>query len=414
MKSKKTKVAVGMSGGVDSSVAALLLRKAGYEVVGLFMKLWHDSTCSVSRENACCDAKAEADARQVAKIIGIKFYVVDAREPFKKMVTDYFINEYKNLRTPNPCVVCNNKIKFGWLLDFAEKLGCEFIATGHYARINVVIPDSVGKLENKELDPRLRGDDKEGYTGRDDSVRLLKGKGKKKDQSYFLAGLNQEQLSKIIFPLGEITKGEVRKIAKENKLPVFEKRESQEVCFIADNDYRGFLRRHLGEQYFKPGEIVNSVGNIIGRHEGLINYTIGQRKGINQISNSKFLISNQIPNPKSKTGKQALYVIGFDKEKNRLIVGEDSELFRNKFEIKDVNWNKGTGNEERGKSELSVKIRYGAEPIPCKIFEILDSRFEILDSKFEIQLAVFARAVTPGQSAVIYRGEEVVGSGTIV
>ena len=392
---KKIKIAVGMSGGVDSSVAALLLKQAGYEVVGLFMKLWHDPTCSVNRENACCDAKAEADARQVAKILGIQFYVVDARAPFKKMVTDYFIDEYKNLRTPNPCVVCNNKIKFGWMLDFAEKLGCKFIATGHYTRVEPVI---LNEVKNLKSDGRSFADAQD-----DGHYYLFKGKDSKKDQSYFLAGLDQKQLSKIIFPLGEMTKEEVRKIAKENELPIFAKAESQEVCFIADNDYRGFLRRHLGEQYFKAGEIVNSAGVIIGRHEGLVNYTIGQRKGIEQISNC----SKQIPNTKSQTERHPLYVIGFDKGKNQLIVGEDAELFKDKFEIKDVKFVSRKFGDLGNLGDLKVKIRYGAEAIPCEISIIHDSLFMI-------QLATPARAVTPGQSAVLYSGEEVIGQGVII
>ena len=380
---KKKKVAVGMSGGVDSSVSALLLKQQGYDVVGLFMKLWHDP-CGTG-QNACCDEKALADAQKVAKEIGIPLYVVDVRREFKEAVTDYFIDEYSNCRTPNPCVVCNKKIKFGWLLDFAKKIGCDYLATGHYARVsksvNQRVSNSVQELTNRPADSLF--------------YSLEKGKDLAKDQSYFLYRLSQDQLSRIIFPVGGMTKDEVRKIAKENDLPVHEKKESQEICFVED-DYRSFLKRNLGENAFQAGEIVDSEGNIIGRHEGLINYTIGQRKGIDQVASSK-----------GQVARKPLYVIGFNREKNQLVVGEDKDLLKKEFVVESVSWiNPSSEGQVASSKGLKVKIRYKADEVPCSVTMIRDSRFMI-------QTAKPVRAVTPGQSAVFYSGDEVIGGGVI-
>jgi len=450
MKQQKVKVAIGMSGGVDSSVSALLLKQAGYEVVGLFMKLWHDP-CGTA-QNACCDDRALADAHLVADKIGIPLYEVDVRKEFKEAVTDYFIDEYAAIRTPNPCVVCNKKIKFGWLLDFAKKIGCDYLATGHYARIERVASTEalVPSTRNSELG----------------TCHLLKGIDDTKDQSYFLYQLNQEQLSHIIFPVGDMTKSEVRKIAKENDLPVFEKAESQEVCFISDNDYRSFIKRNFqvhSTQYtvhsspFKSGDIVDKKGDVIGRHDGLVNYTVGQRKGISVHSTQYTVHSDTKPS----------YVIGFDKEKNGLIVGEEKELYKTEFKVENfhfINLNfesemvsnvrssgQITPNQDQHPvfKNLSVKIRYKAEAIPCvAVIPVNDSpplrggvrrgeNTEISDlnltppptpprrgggyfaddkekNKFLIHLASPARAITPGQSAVFYSGNEVIGGGIIV
>lgn len=358
----KIKIAIGMSGGVDSSVSAMLLKQQGYDVVGFFMKLWHDP-CGIS-ENACCDERALMDARKVADQLDIPFYVVDVREEFKKEIVDYFIDEYKNLRTPNPCVLCNKKIKFGWLLDFAKKVGCEKLATGHYTKI---VQDDKG------------------------SYHLLKGSDESKDQSYFLYQLDQAQLCHIIFPVGEMTKTEVRELAKKNNLPTSEKKESQEVCFIADNNYREFLKRYLDKSYFVPGRIIDKDGFTIGEHNGLVNYTIGQRKGIDQ---SQVFKSNEAKGP--------LYVIGFDNKKNLLIVGKDEELLKDEMIVSNINWTHYKSNYK----DLKVKIRYGAKEIGC-------SMTRIQNSEFRIQLDGSVRAIAPGQSAVFYRGDEVVGGGMI-
>ena len=387
MEKKKEKIAIAMSGGVDSAVAAKILVDQGYEVVGFMMKLWSDPDyCNVpsangsrGRENACCDAQGVLDAKKVAEMIGIPFYLLNAKEIFKKHVADYFLEEYKNLRTPNPCVVCNDKIKFGWLLDFARKTGCDYLATGHYARI-------IRKSK---------------------SFHLLKGKDENKDQSYFLYNLNQEQLSEILFPVGEYTKTEVRAMAKKWHLPVFEKRESQEICFIQDKDFREFLKRNISARYFKPGEIVDNEGNILGKHEGLINYTIGQRKGIEQteglqMTKSKLQISNENQNPNDKKPQ---YVTGFDEKKNRLIVGEDKEVYKNEMRVNDIHFIQNGESRITNNEKTQVKIRYRHPAVGGK--------FMIRDSKYIIQFDQPQRAITPGQSAVFYEGDEVLGGGII-
>jgi tRNA-uridine 2-sulfurtransferase len=375
MKKNKIKVAIAMSGGVDSSVAAKLLLDQGYIVIGFMMKLWSEDSKTPGKENACCDIKGVEDARRVANQLGIPFYLVDAREEFKKHVVDYFIEEYKNLRTPNPCVVCNEKIKFGWLLDFAKKSNCDFLATGHYSRIEK---------------------DNAGY-------HLIKAKDENKDQSYFLYNLNQDQLSKILFPIGEFTKPEVREMAKKWKLPVHKKKESQEICFVKEKDFREFLRRHIPKELFKPGDIVTGKGIVVGKHDGLINYTIGQRKGIEQSQKSK--IRNQNDNSKF-INKEPLYVIGYNINKNQLIVGKDSKIYKNEMAVGGVN-RTSIGNEQLAMSDkhLTIKIRYRHKAVPVKSI--------VHNSKFIIRFKEPQRAVTPGQSAVFYLDDEVLGGGII-
>jgi len=425
---KKIKVALGMSGGVDSSVAALLLKEQGFDVVGLFMKLWNDPTCSTSRENSCCDEKAQMDAKMVADKLGIPFYVVDAREYFKQEVTDYYLDEYKHFRTPNPCAICNKKIKFGWMLDFAKKIGCDKVATGHYARIvsdsvelsNIngqisinnqffndqvendlcsVIPAKAG-IQAEYIDSRLRGNDKK-ESGNDKSggaYRLLLGADEKKDQTYFLYQLDQDQLSQIIFPVGHLTKDKVREIAKKADLPVFEKAESQEVCFIHDKSYTDFLKRYLSEEYFKPGRIVDLDGYTVGKHKGLVNYTVGQRKGIDQTG-----IFND--------GKDPIYVTGFDKEKNELIVGKNTDTFKSEMTIDNLTWiNPKTIQSDLKSTDLAVKIRYRVPAVACEI----DSSRQSSNDKLVIRFTEPQRAVTPGQCAVFYIHDQVLGGGTIL
>jgi tRNA-specific 2-thiouridylase len=401
MEKKKLKIAIAMSGGVDSAVAAKILVDQGYEVVGFMMKLWSDPSACSSRENACCDAQGVLDAKKVAEMLGIPFYLLNAKEIFKKHVVDYFLEEYKNLRTPNPCVVCNDKIKFGWLLDFAKKTGCDYLATGHYARIiasESSITHSTSLMAGKKQSPvnnQLSNSNNQNNT--DNTIyRLLKGKDENKDQSYFLYNLNQEQLSQIMFPVGEFTKTKVRAMAKKWHLPVFEKRESQEICFIQDKDFREFLKRNIPSSYFNPGEIVDSGGVVLGKHDGLINYTIGQRRGIDQISDN----SRQIT-----VSKQPLYVIGFDVKRNQLIVGEDREVYMDKMQIIDLHFIQNNESRIMNNGEIQVKIRYRHPAVGGK--------FKIHDSKYIIQFDEPQRAITPGQSAVFYDGDEVLGGGII-
>lgn len=369
------KTAIAMSGGVDSSVAAKILKDEGHDLVGLFLKLWSDPTSPASgglrgacrRENRCCDYRALEDARKVAAMLDIPFYVVNAKDQFKKGVVDYFLDQYKNLRTPNPCVVCNEKIKFDLLLKKALAIGCDFLATGHYAQIS--------------------------------SKKLLKGIDESKDQSYMLYRLNQNQLSKVLFPLGQMEKSEVRKLAVKWDLPVKEKPESQEICFFTDKDYRSFLRRYLDKKYFVPGEIVDIKGNIIGKHDGLLNYTIGQRKLIDQ----RLKIKDQ-------KDKKPLYVTGFDVVKNQLIVGDDREVYKKEMIVDDLGWI-SICHPELDSGSLKVKIRYRHPEISCVIAS--RQKAEKQSEKIRVIFEKPQRAITPGQSAVFYIGDEVIGGGVI-
>src|SRR5258705_5187144 len=273
----RTRVVVGMSGGVDSSAAAALLLEQGYDVVGITLKLWPQD-CVSRAEDKCCGPQAVMDARSVSHKLGIPYYLVDEAEDFQKQVINYFAEEYKAGRTPNPCVMCNEKLKFGTLISRARQLGAEYVATGHFARI-----------------------EKQPDTGR---YLLKRGKDAKKDQSYFLFSLKQEQLARALFPLGELTKSDTREIARESHLKTAEKEESMEICFVPDKDYGKFLQQaHLVDKH--QGEIVDLQGRVLGHHDGIEFYTIGQRKGLGLSS----------PRP--------LYVTELDAVNNRIVVGDD-------------------------------------------------------------------------------------------
>lgn len=349
------RIAVALSGGVDSAVVAKMLVDAGHEVIGLHLRLWADPTCDIKRENKCCDMDALNDARLVSSALVIPFYVIDARDEFKAEVVDYFIEEYKNLRTPNPCIKCNDKIKFDLLLKKALELGCEKLATGHYAQI--------------------------------EGGRLFAGTDQQKDQSYMLYRLDQVQLGKILFPLGEMKKENVRELAKTYNLHVKEKAESQEICFVSDKNFREFLKRYLPEELFAKGEIIDTKGNALGEHDGLINYTIGQRKGFNLLNKDE--------------KRDPLYVVGFNKENNTLIVGEDRDTFTDKMTVSQLHF-----INEKPKGEFGVKIRY-RHPI----IQVKNAKFA--EDKAIIEFSDPVRAVTPGQSAVFYVGDEVIGGGII-
>ncbi|MEI6498620.1 MAG: tRNA 2-thiouridine(34) synthase MnmA [bacterium] len=395
------KVAIGLSGGVDSSVSAKILKDAGHEVVGLFMKLWFDPTCSVNRENACCDDKALLDARAVADQLGIRLYVVDVRGEFKSEIVDYFVDTYGKLETPNPCVLCNKKIKFGWMLDFAKKIGCDYVATGHYARIKDSSQLSIINYQlsiNKQLENDQLNDN---WKLENDNYHLLRGVDDTKDQSYFLHQLDQAQLSRILLPVGDMTKVEVRALAKAWVLPVFEKVESQEICFV-DDDYRVFLKKYLPASYFESGDIIDQGGQRVGVHEGLVNYTIGQRRGVNQsISNSKNSLDNE-----AHKDKKPLYVTGFDCGKNQLIVGEETALYKNEMIVDHLNLIILETDIEK-LINLTVKIRYRAKSVICHISK------SAISGQYIVRFDEPVRSITPGQSAVFYLGDEVIGGGII-
>ena len=379
MKEKK-KVAVAMSGGVDSGVAAALLVEQGYEVVGVHLKLWREAFGDDRPRSAGQLPSSPSEiAKKTAEKLGIPFFVKDYSEDFKKIVVDYFLAEYAAGRTPNPCVVCNQFIKFGKLLDYARALGCQFLATGHYARIARKCKMQNAKCKNGESDGVFR---------------LLKGIDDSKDQSYFLWTLTQDKLARILFPVGDRRKSEVRKLARTKNLPISDRPESFEVCFVQDRDYRDFLKRHIPTA-IKPGEVVNAKGQIIGKHFGLPLYTIGQRKGFE--INPK----SQIPNP---NGGIPLYVVGIDTKRNRLVVGRGGESERQKFTVGSVNWISGGGGIKGIKCE--VRVRYQGPLLKAKV-----SSINAKTATVELDEAV--RGVTPGQSAVFYRKDEVLGGGVI-
>jgi tRNA-specific 2-thiouridylase len=397
------RVCVGMSGGVDSSVAAYLLKKQGYHVVGLTFRGWPQD-CRSLEEDRCCGPQAVMDARMVAHSLGIPHYVVDEIDTFRREVMDYFVAEYQRGRTPNPCVVCNERVKFGSLLRKARALGAERIATGHYARISSAgvspVPSSATMRPGR---PRYC---------------LRCARDRRKDQSYFLFSLNQEQLGRTMFPLGDLTKEETRAIAKEIGLKTYGKEESQEVCFVPENDYRRFLRESAGVAD-KKGEIVTRDGRLVGHHNGIHNFTIGQREGL-------------------KVGgfKHPLYVIGLDPATSRVIVGTGDELMHDEFEVSNCVWpmngdcsreassrEGSAANEIRGcrtALECTVKIRSNSECVPASVVILSEAKAEDAAccsaanlSRARVRLHRPQRAVTPGQAAVFYQDDLVIGGGWI-
>lgn len=349
---KKT-VAVAMSGGVDSSLTCALLLEQGYNVFGITMSLSEDS-----REKG--GSSAVRDSKKVAEDLGIKHYVVSYHDEFKKEVVDYFINEYKNAHTPNPCVVCNKKIKFGRLLDDAIKLGADYLATGHYTRC-------------------VFDEEKNEY-------QIRKGLDLNKDQSYMMYNMNQDVLAKIMFPLGEFSKTNTRQMAKERNLIVANKPESQEICFVPNDDYKGFLK-NKSANIFKKGKIIHVNGEVLGEHDGISLYTIGQRKGLG--------IAYKTP----------LYVVDLDAEKNQVIVGDNEDLFSTGLVARNLNFlNNKYFNKE---FTADGKIRYGNNYAKCHILPIAGT------DKAKVYFDKPQRAVTPGQSIVFYDGDILLGGGVI-
>jgi tRNA-specific 2-thiouridylase len=347
-----------MSGGVDSSVAAALLVEQGYDVVGLMMRLWSEPG-QEAVYNKCCTPEAMANARYIANMLGIPFYTIDTKEVFKEKIVDFFIDGYASGVTPNPCLECNRHIRWEFLLNKALSLGATHLATGHYARV-------------RRLD--------------DGNFQLLKAIDEKKDQAYVLSVMGQEQLRHALFPVGDYTKPQIRELARRFNLPVAERADSQDLCFLADNDYRRFLSEHA-PQVVQPGPILNRAGEVLGQHLGLAFYTIGQRKGI------------------GLAAPEALYVLGTDPARNALIVGPLRELGGKTMRVGRINWVSGLA--PAGPFEAMVKIRYKAAERRATVTPLDATRAGVA---FEAPV----RDITPGQGAVFFDGEVVLGGGIIL
>ncbi len=351
-----SKVVVAMSGGVDSSVAAALLKQQGHEVTGMMLRLWSEPGKEDS--NRCCTPDSMAQARRVAALLDIPFYVVDAKDVFRKTVVEYFLEGYASGGTPNPCLVCNRSIRWEFLLNHALALGAQFMATGHYVRLR----------------------------DEDGQKKLFRAVDPLKDQSYVLYVLNQDKLRHAIFPIGDYPKAEIRRLAESFGLPTASRKDSQDLCFLAGEDYRNFLKRHAAG-ILKTGEIVTRAGEVVGRHNGLANYTIGQRKGLG--------IASSVP----------LYVLGKDAASNALIVGTEDELGTRELTAKEVNWLGGSAPTAPFRAE--VKIRYTARPAWAQVTPLNGGQAQV---RFEAPV----RDVTAGQAAVFYVEEEVIGGGIII
>ena len=355
MMSNRPTVVVAMSGGVDSSVAAALLVEQGYHVIGMMLRLWSEP--GTEDENRCCTPDAMALARRMAAKLGVPFYAVDVQERFREVVVQSFIDGYVRGVTPNPCTSCNRQIRWGFLMDRARAFGADFMATGHYARL------------------RSEGE----------HIHLLRGMDPAKDQSYVLSVLTQEKLKHTLFPIGEYPKPQVRELARQFDLPVADRADSQDLCFLANHDYRGFLARHA-PQSVQPGKIVTTTGDVIGEHQGLAFYTIGQRKGLGIAA----------PDP--------LYVIKKDLQANILVVGPEADLGQRELNAAEMNWI--AGDPPAAPVRVQAKIRYKATEAWAEVTPLPEGQVRVC---FDQPL----RDITPGQRVVFYQGEECLGGGTI-
>ncbi len=357
---KNKTVVVGMSGGVDSSVAAYLLKEQGYQVIGVTMQIWQEEDiCTLEHEGGCCGLSAVEDARRVAQKLGIPYYVMNFKEAFRKNVIDYFIREYQEGRTPNPCIACNRYVKWESLLQRSLEIGADYIATGHYAR--------VCRLPNGRFAVR-------------NSVTA------RKDQTYALYNLTQSQLACTLMPIGEYEKEEVRRIAKRIGLEVADKADSMEICFVPDGDYASYIERETG-QVSAEGNFVDVSGNVLGRHKGMIHYTVGQRKGLN--------LSLGYP----------VFVLKIKPETNEVVVGRLEESLTDTVYIRQVHFmSEASFDEEK---TYYGKIRYNHPGAVCTIQKKEEDLYQCIFEEKQ-------RAVTPGQALVLYDGEYVAGGGTII
>lgn len=353
------KVIVAMSGGVDSSVAALLVQQLGFDAMGVTLRLYDNEQIGISREKTCCSLDDVNDARAVAAKLGMPFYVLNMKDDFRREVMDRFTAAYERGETPNPCIDCNRYIKFGGLMHRAKELGCDYVATGHYARV-----------------------ERDEQTGR---FLLKKGLDASKDQSYVLYSLTQEELSHLLLPLGELTKEESRRIAEEHGFVNAKKRDSQDICFVPDGDYASFIRLHTGKD-FPPGDFVGTAGQVYGQHRGIIGYTVGQRKGLGL----------SFPQP--------MYVCEVDPRQNQVVLGTHEELFSSALVARDVNLI--SVPEIKEPLRVKAKIRYRQPEQPATVVQTGPDELQIVFDEPQ-------RAITKGQAVVLYDGDTVVGGGCI-